>query len=124
MSVLESQEEDTPRRVLYFTSVGTQIPFLPEMTFSVCGSRKFQIRLDWHPGDHLCTCTSHSDVKKTHDWSVDQITDLFRTTHKVKTQQVGRNRGQRDGDIELTGYLVNATGLVTLVLDLRITFWP
>ncbi len=51
---------------------------------------------------------------------VDQITDLFRTTHKVKTQQVARSRGQRCGDIELTGYLVNAEGPESLVLDLRI----
>jgi hypothetical protein len=51
---------------------------------------------------------------------VDQIDDLFRTTHKVKTQQVVRNRGQHSGDIELAGYLVNETGPVPLVLDLRI----
>ena len=58
---------------------------------------------------------------KTHDWVVDQVADLFRTTHKVKTQQVARNRGQRCGDIELTGYLANVTGPVPLVLDLHIT---
>ena len=51
---------------------------------------------------------------------VDQITDLFRTTHKVKTEQVTRNRGQRCGDIELTGYLVNVSGPVPLVLYLHI----
>jgi len=34
-----------------------------------------------------------------------QIADLFRTTHKVKTQQVARSRGQRCGDIELASYL-------------------
>ena len=51
---------------------------------------------------------------------VDQITDLFRTTHKVKTQQVVKNRGQYCGDIELAGYLANAAGPVPLVLDLRI----
>ena len=32
-----------------------------------------------------------------------------------------RSRGQRCGDIELTGYLANTTGPVSLVLDLRIT---
>ena len=56
---------------------------------------------------------------------VGQITDLFRTTHKVKTQQVARSRSQRCGDIELSGYLANAVGpvlyQVSLVLDLRIT---
>ncbi len=32
-----------------------------------------------------------------------------------------RRRGQRYGDIELAGYLANATGPVPLVLDLLIT---
>jgi hypothetical protein len=32
---------------------------------------------------------------------VDQITGLFRTTHKVKTQQLAKSRGHRCGDIEL-----------------------
>jgi hypothetical protein len=51
---------------------------------------------------------------------VDQVADLFRTTHKVKTQQVVKNRGQHCGDIDLAGYLVNEAGPVPLVLDLRI----
>jgi hypothetical protein len=51
---------------------------------------------------------------------VDQVADFFRTTHKVKTQQVVKNRGQHCGDIELAGYLANAAGPVALVLDLRI----
>jgi hypothetical protein len=51
---------------------------------------------------------------------VDQLADLFRTTHKVKTQQVVKSRGQHCGDIELAGYPANETGLVPLVLDLRI----
>jgi hypothetical protein len=42
-------------------------------------------------------------VKKAHDWTVDQSADLFRTTHKVKTQQVIKSRGQHCGDIELAG---------------------
>ena len=52
---------------------------------------------------------------------VDQIADLFRTTHKVKTQQVIKSRGQYCGDIELAGYLPNPVDPVPLVLDLRIT---
>jgi hypothetical protein len=52
---------------------------------------------------------------------VDQITDLFRTTHKVKTQQVIKSRGHHCGDIELVGYLANEEDPVTLVMDLRIT---
>jgi hypothetical protein len=57
---------------------------------------------------------------------VDQVADLSRTTHGVKTQQVARSRGQRCGDIELAGYLPNATGPMSSVLDLRISheqFW-
>ncbi len=51
---------------------------------------------------------------------VDQVADLFRTTHKVKTQHVVKSRGQHCRDIELGGYLANAACPVTLVLDLRI----
>jgi hypothetical protein len=29
--------------------------------------------------------TTHSGAKKAHDWSVDQLVDLLRTTDKVKT---------------------------------------
>ena len=50
---------------------------------------------------------------------VDQIPDLSRTTHKVKTQKVIKSRGQHCGDIEVAGYLPNASGPVPLVLDLR-----
>jgi hypothetical protein len=95
----------------------TQIPGIPEKSIATCGSKKFQL----DPlGDHLNTCTTHSVVKKTHDWMVDQLSDLFRTTHKVKTQQVVKNRGHHCGDIELAGYLGNETGPVSLVMDLRI----
>ena len=60
-------------------------------------------------GDHL------------NDWAVDQLADLFRKTHKVKTQQVIKSRSHHCGDIELAGYLANAVDPVPLVLDLRIT---
>ncbi len=59
-------------------------------------------------GDHLCTCITHSGTKKAHDWVVDQLTDLFHTTHTVKTQNVTKNRGRHCGDVELTAYLPNA----------------
>ncbi len=65
--------------------MGTQIPVIVEKSLPVCGCRKFQVDA---LGDHLCTCTTHSGPKKAHDWVVDQLTDLFRTTHKVKTKQV------------------------------------
>jgi hypothetical protein len=144
MTGLESQEKDDPKRILFFktmswlgqirshrrdetwsaslcqtffsASMGAQIPVIAEKPLTTCGSRKFQL----DPlGDHLNTCTSHSGAKKAHDWMVDQIVDLFRTTHKVKTQQVVKSRGQYCGEIELAGYLVNESDPVPLVLDLR-----
>ncbi len=97
--------------------MSAQIPVMPEKPFVTGGGRKFQL----DPlGDHLNTCTVHSGAKKAHDWMVDQVVDFFRTTHKVKTQQVVKNRGQSCGDIELAGYLSNESGPVPLVLDLRI----
>jgi hypothetical protein len=144
MENLES-EADARRRVLYFkpmswlgqirphrrdeawsaslwqtcfaSCVGANIPALAELPLSACGCRKFQIDT---LGDHLCTCTARSGAKKAHDWAVDQIPNLFRTTHKVKTQQVAKSRGQRCGDFELAGCLANEAGPVPLVLDLRI----
>jgi hypothetical protein len=93
----------------------------------------------WNCGDHLFTCTV--PVRRYHPswcqegsrldgwinrpvvWSTGLISSLtsFSTTHKVKTQQVPRSRGQRCGDIELVGCLANTAGPVPLVLDLRIT---
>ena len=93
-------------------------PHIPEMPLSVCGYKKFQLDTLC---DHVNTCTTHSGVKKTHDWTVDQLPHLFRPTHKVKTQQVGRNRGQRCGDIEVTTYLTITEGPVSLVMDLCFT---
>ncbi len=49
-----------------------------------------------------------------------QLAELFRTTHKVKTQQVVKSRGHHCGDIELVGYLANVSDPVSLVLDLRV----
>jgi hypothetical protein len=62
-------------------------------------------------------------TKKTHNWVVDQLPDLFRTTHTVKRQHVTKSRGRHCGDVELTAYLVNTVDpvSVSLVLDLRIT---
>jgi hypothetical protein len=52
--------------------------------------------------------------QKAHDWAVQQLADLFRTTHKVKTERVVRSRGQRCGDIEVAGYLENEVNPVPL----------
>ncbi len=65
--------------------MGAQIPVIAEKPLVVCGCRKFQVDA---LGDHLYTCTAHSGTKKDHDWEVDQLPDLFRTTHKAKTHQV------------------------------------
>jgi hypothetical protein len=51
---------------------------------------------------------------------VDHVADLFRTTHKIKTQEVVKRRGQYCGDIQVEVYLGNEEGPVSLVLDLRI----
>ncbi len=58
--------------------------------------------------------------KKVHDWEVEQLTDLFRTTLHTKTEHVTKSRGRHCGDVHLTSYLVNTEGPVSLVLDLRI----
>ena len=81
MTGLESQEEDDPKRLLFFkpmswlgqirshrrdeswstslwqtffsTSMGAQLPVIAEKPLATCGSRKFQL----DPlGDHLFTC--------------------------------------------------------------------
>ncbi len=57
-------------------------------------------------------------AKHTTGWLINLLT-FFRTTHKVKIQQVVRSRGQHCGDIELAGYLANEAGPVPLV-DFRI----
>jgi hypothetical protein len=66
-------------------------------------------------GDHVGTCTSHSGVKKSHDWSVDQLAHLFHTTHKVKTQQVDRIRGQWCRNIDLVVFLSIRNGVASSV---------
>ena len=141
MGDLESQEEDVPKRILWYNPlgvlgvirphhrdeswsaslcqsffaacVGAQLPALAELPLWACGCRKFTC-------DVCGTCTAHSGAKKAPNWVVEQLADLFRTTHRVKTWQVDKRRGQRCGDIELAAYLSNAAGPVPLVLDLRI----
>ena len=81
----------------FFAScVGATVPALAELPFSACGCKKFNVDA---LGDHVSTCTAHSGAKKAHDWAVDQLADLFRTTHRLKTQRVVRSRGQRVGVI-------------------------
>jgi hypothetical protein len=96
-------------QTFFVSCIGTNIPVLTELPLSgvVEGSFRLTPR---GPSLHLYWPLWWQVYnKKAHDWS---------TTHKVKTQQVTRNRGQWCGDIELTGYLKNVTGPVPLVLDL------
>jgi hypothetical protein len=86
-------------------SLGNNISLSPASFGHGSNFRKFKIFKIDTLGDHLCTCTSHSGAKKAHDWAVDQLADLSRTTHKVKTQQVVKSRGQHCGDLELAAYL-------------------
>ena len=140
MGALESQEEDAPNRLLWYkpmgflgvirthrrdeawsaslwqtffaTCVGAQILVLAELPLSACGCKKIALDV---LGDHVSTCTDHSGVKKAHDWAVEQLADLFHTTHRVNTQQVVKSRGQRCDDMELVTYLSNNEGPAPLV---------
>jgi hypothetical protein len=94
-------------QTFFSVSLGAPIPAIAEKPLAACGCRKFQIDA---LGDHLGTCTAHSGAKKAHLWAVDHLADLFRTTHRVKTQQVVKSRGQHCGGIELAGYLQNRLG--------------
>jgi hypothetical protein len=108
MTDLESQEEDDPKRILFFkpmswlgqirthrrdeswsaslwqtffsASMGAQIPVIAEKPLATCGCRKFQL----DPlADHLNTCTAHSGAKKEHDWMVDQVSNLVKNTQRL-----------------------------------------
>ncbi len=67
MAVLESQEEDAPKCVLFFKPMSWLRQIRSHSRYET-----------WSVlGDHLCTCTTHSGAKKAHDWMVDQLADLF-----------------------------------------------
>ena len=97
MENLESDEENSSRRVLWYkpmswlgqirphhrdeawsaglwqaffaSCVGATIAALADLP-SACGCQKFAIDA---LGDHVSTCTAHSGAKKAHDWAVDQL---------------------------------------------------
>ena len=96
-------------QAFFASCVGATVPALEELPLSSCAYKKIDVDA---LGDHVATCIAHSGAKKAHDWVVDQLADLFHTTHKVKTHQIVRSRGQRCGDIELSGYLTNVAGPV------------
>jgi hypothetical protein len=47
---------------------------------STCGCNFFTLDT---LADHVSPCAIHSGDKKTHDWVVEQLVDMFQTTHKV-----------------------------------------
>ena len=66
-------------------TVDAQIPGISALPPpSARGCKKFDLDA---LGDHVSACTTHQEPRK-HDWAVEQLADLFRTTHKVKTQGV------------------------------------
>ena len=65
------------------------------------------------------TCTSHLGANKAHNWTVEQLADLLRTTTKVKSFICGPEPG---GDTELGTYFADGMGHVPLVMDLCITY--
>ena len=50
----------------------------------------------------------------------EQLTDLFHTTHTVKTEHVTKRRGQYSGNVDLSTYLPNTVNSVPWLLDLLI----
>jgi hypothetical protein len=77
MAGLESQEEDAPKRLLFFKTMSWLGQIRPH-------------RRDESWSASLCQTffsTSMGAQIPAHDWMVDQLADLFRTTHKVKTSR-------------------------------------
>jgi len=60
---------------------------------------------------------------KTHDWAVDQFAPILRSAgHSVKCQyKVAPSEGGKREDLEIVGYLRDATGPRNLVIDLNMT---
>jgi hypothetical protein len=84
---------------------------------STCARKRFALDA---LGGHVSTCSSQSGAKKAHDWAVQQLAELLRTTAKVKTSHVARSRGQKCGDIQLDVYIADDAGPAPLIMDLRI----
>jgi hypothetical protein len=76
--------------------VGAQIPVITSLTSSTFDYKRFSIDA---LGDHVNTCTVHPGTKKVHDWTVENLTDLF--SHTPQRKDTTGDRGQRCGDIEL-----------------------
>ena len=55
------------------------------------GSLKFKLDA---LGDHVTSCSTHSGTKKTHDWVVEQLADLFCTTMEVTSPRVTRSNNE------------------------------
>ena len=84
-------------QTLFVMTTDSQIPVITEKPLVTCGCRNFYLDVI---GDHLCTCTTQSGVKKSHYWVVEQLVDIFHTTHTVKTQNATKIRGRHCVDID------------------------
>ena len=71
MGTLVPQEEDTPKRILWYKPLGFLGVIRPH--------RRDKDVFD----DHDNTCTAHSGANKAHDWAVEQLSDLFRTIQHI-----------------------------------------
>ena len=107
-------------QTFFTTSIGFPVPLITALPNVTCGCRRFA--LDSF-GDHVSTCESHSGASKAHDWAVDQFAPILRSGgHSVKCQyKVAPSEGKKRGDLEIVGYLRDATGPRNLVIDLNIT---
>ena len=105
-------------QTFFSLAIGAHVPLIAAKPPAVCACKHFSIDAF---GDHVCTCSSHSGAQKAHDWAVDRLADLFRTTCMAKTRGVAYSRGQQRGDIEFVGYLADAAGPRTLVADFQQT---
>ena len=65
--------------------------------------------------DSYSCCIAQS--KKAHNWALEHLAELFRTTAKVnKTYWVAGSLCQRCGEFELAAYLADASGPVPLII--------
>ena len=80
-----------------FLAVGAQIPSITSLKSSTCPCPRFEFDT---LGNHAMLARVSFLGSGRTGWVVDHLGDFFRT-HKVKTQQMVQNRGQRCGDIEL-----------------------
>jgi hypothetical protein len=145
MAGLESQEEDAPKRILFFKpmswlgqirphrrdeawfaslwqtsfamTMGAQIPVIAEKPLAACGCRKCQ--LDAMGAISvlvpLIRVPKRLMTGRLSNWLTVSVPRITPRRNTLLT----KSRGRHCGDLELVSYLANAAGPVPLVLDLR-----